>query len=682
MKCAKWKSNEEILGIVTKLLDIEPDNKKIIDKDLQRFIKCENISIEKHKEIEEFLLKEISSKLKIGFIDLVHLLNILNQIKINNPTLNASKKQLDFILIFDVIIPFFVAKADYKFLEILKKYINTNSPFEKFINEYPELKKKLIDEKGIDTAYKNLKNWINGKNISKHLKNEILELIDKDKKEEFLIAIMVIKGLNLLKEYFDEKIANFIISHLKLLIDFDFAMKDKSDTYKAVLEKLNLKESWMLKEYFYRYVERNDYVFTDFSDIHVNEFFIDKILNDIKNLYNYEGMVILNENQFFSLIDDFFLVNYIKLNLEKPYNTIEKNIKEVSKYVKVNNDTLILNEISNMKEDEFTKEFPKLYESLENKDYPLAQFFKGIYLLENGNLKEALKNFKLALNGINCIGSNIEKVIEFGLMISAKLNNKKLIINLKNNKSDFVKFYFEGYRLGILPFPKDFQPILNDYKLEFERRYGKIKTLKLGNQNIFFALEDDIKKIKPDFKNPNKKIKVHHKNYKIPQLLHFAGEGNFEDVKKLVEAGANINFIDEISNYTALIAAVENPLDENRRKIALFLIEKMNKKTIEKILVKKKESALSYAIKFAEIELVKRLIEKGVDLSWDIRVGLGNSTYLNYALAMLFYKDKKDTRKKIFDLILENMSIEDIEKHKKDKNFMNLLKKVYPEKEL
>lgn len=610
MKSAKWISNEEILGVVAKALDIEPDNKRIIVKDLERFFKVENISISKHREIEEFLLKEISSKLKIGYIDLIHLLNVLNQIRIHNSTLNASRKQLDFILLFDVIIPFFILKADYKFLEVLRKYINSESPFKEFLSEYPELKKRLIEKQGIDTAYKNLRNWIKGNNISKSSKNEILELVDKDKKERFLIAVWVIRAIRMLRDYFKEDISTFIFSHLNLLIDFDFAMKDESDGYKAILEKLNLKDSWMLREYFYRYVERNDYVFTDFSDMRVNEFYISEILNSIKKLYNYKGMVILDENQFFSLIDDFFFVDYIRLNLEKSFSEVDKKIREVLKYVKIDNDTIILDEISRLNKEEFISEFPKLYESLEDKSYPLAQFFMGVYLLESGELKEALEKFKLALNGVDCIGSNILKVIEFGLMVSAKLNNKKLTINFKNNKSDFVKFYFEGYRLGVLAYPKDFEPILNDYKLEFERRYGKIKTLKAENENIYFGLVDEIKKIKPDLKNPNKKIKVSYKNYKIPQLLHFAGEGSFEDVKSLVEAGADVNYVDEVSNYTALIATLENPLDEERRKIAFYLIDKMDKDIIKKELIKKKKSALDYAKQFRENEIVEKIKEK------------------------------------------------------------------------
>jgi hypothetical protein len=609
MKCAKWISNEEILGIVTKILDIEPDNKKIVNKDLERFFKVENISISKYKEIEEYLLKEISLKLKIGYIDLIHLLNVLNQIKINNPTLNASRKQLDFILLFDVIIPFFVAKADYKFLETLKKYINSNSPFEKFLSEYSDLKEKLKEklkeQKGIDTAYKNLKNWIKGKNISKSSINEILELIEEDKKEEFLIAVWIMRAMSMMRDYFGERISKFIFSHINLLIDFDFAMKDESDGYKAVLEKLNLKDSWMLKKYFYRYVERNDYVFVGFDDPRVNEFYINEIFMRIRELYNYEEMVILDEEQFFELLDDFFFVDYIRSNSEKHFSEVYKKIIK-----RIDDDMIILDEISRLNKEEFITEFPKLYESLEDKNYPLAQFFMGIYLVESGKLKEALEKFKLALNGINCIGSNILNVIHFGLMVSAKLNNKKLSINFKNNKSDFVKFYFEGYRLGILEYPKDFEPILNDYKLEFERRYGEIKTLKFGNENIYFGLVDEIEKIKPDLKNPNKKIKVPYKNYRIPQLLHFAGEGSFEDVKRLVEAGADVNYVDEVSNYTALIAALENPLDEERRKIALYLIEKMDTETIKKVLIKKKESALSYAKRWGEREIIQKIEEK------------------------------------------------------------------------
>jgi hypothetical protein len=68
--------------------------------------------------------------------------------------------------------------------------------------------------------------------------------------------------------------------------------------------------------------------------------------------------------------------------------------------------------------------------------------------------------------------------------------------------------------------------------------------------------------------------------------------------------------VDEISNYTALIAALENPLDEERRKIAFYLIDKMDKDIIKKELIKKKKSALDYAKEWGESEIVEKIKER------------------------------------------------------------------------
>ena len=131
-----------------------------------------------------------------------------------------------------------------------------------------------------------------------------------------------------------------------------------------------------------------------------------------------------------------------------------------------------------------------------------------------------------------------------------------------------------------------------------------------------------------------------------------------------------------------MIAAVENPLDEERKKIALYLIDKMDLEVIEKDLPKKREDALSYSIRFGEKEIVQKLLDKGVDISFEKRVGEGNSTYLNYIIAVLMEHGNKsiEKTKEIFDLIESEMDEKNIQKHKKDEVFIQQLKVFYPEK--
>jgi len=683
MNCTKWKSNEEIMDTFMDILDLSVvDNKRIITKDYERFVKVQNISIEKYLEIKEEVLKKISSKLKINKIEFEYFFKVLNIIKLQNPTLNASQMQLDFILLFEFIIPFLVSKLDYKTLKIIQEYIN-EIPFKKFYEKYSQLGEKLKEKKDYNLVSQNVKNWKEGKIISLNSKTEILEIIKQ--KGEFEIVVILQNALYKLKNYFnDEKIFNIILDHIGILIEIDFAIENAEDSYQALLTKSYLQHSNILKEYFYKFIIRNDYIFEplNFGLPQFNDF-----INEITK--NFKYLVLFDEKLYFNLLEIFTLVKYIKINFEIPISTLETQINNSLKNLRIDNDFYLRNEILSLKEEEFLDEFLKLYQRVEDKLHPFFQYFYAEYLFQKGELKNSLEYYKKALLGVNCIGPYAIDVIKKGLMISAELNNKKLKLNLKNNKSDFVKFYFEAIRIDIESY-KYPSHALNDYKLEFQRYFGKLKTIKTGDINNYIAFKDEQDKIQLDVKKPNKKIKVPYKNYKIPQVLHFAGEGTFEEIKRLVKAGADVNYLSEIDNYNALIAALGNPLNEEKRKIALYLIEKMDIGIIEKTLPKKKENAFSYAIRWGEEEIVQTILDKGIDISWEKRVGEGNSTYLNYAIAIILgiklrFGDKishnnLEKAKKIFDLIYENTDNETLRKHKKDNVFMEQLKTLHLEK--
>jgi len=287
------------------------------------------------------------------------------------------------------------------------------------------------------------------------------------------------------------------------------------------------------------------------------------------------------------------------------------------------------------------KEIEKILSKLNTKNNYIYKFYLARHYINQNKFKEAVKLYKeIVEKGKDCLGVYVKYAIKEGLVLSAHLI-KENKINLKNSKSPFVYFLTQAYFLGLIEKVENLEKfVLDDFKREFYNLFRNRYPQYIKNQekeehsfakNLGISSSEDIDKIKPDYKNPNKKI------YKFkrpePQLFTFASKGDYEVVKKLIEKGADVNYIRENDNYTALLAALENKPTKNHIKIAKLLIKKMSVEALNAKLVKKKETALSYAIKYGLIDIVKLLVKKGVNL--DDKVTLDRISYLYLSLKVL-----------------------------------------------
>jgi ankyrin repeat protein len=215
------------------------------------------------------------------------------------------------------------------------------------------------------------------------------------------------------------------------------------------------------------------------------------------------------------------------------------------------------------------------------------------------------------------MGYHIKPVIKEGLFVSAQ-NTRKDQLDLVNAKSAFTKFYKEAYFYKLIDnLPDEInQYFLSDMKkqfdLYFKNLFPNVKKAKDKDiaKNLGIGITEERLKIKIDFDKPDKLIKEFYKN-SMSQLMHCCSLGSYDYVKRLIKEGADINYTKPYDNYTALIATLENKVDDIKIDIAKYLIPKMSTETINQVLPKKRESALSYAIKKGLVDIVELLIKYG-----------------------------------------------------------------------
>jgi ankyrin repeat protein len=292
--------------------------------------------------------------------------------------------------------------------------------------------------------------------------------------------------------------------------------------------------------------------------------------------------------------------------------------------------------------------FYKISSELEKKGYsiniPYIALSHARFQAQRKNFKEATKLYLKALkNGKNSLGIYYQLVIKEGLVVSAQITRKN-ILTLDNAKSPFVKFYKEAYFLKVIDsIPSEInQFFLNDMKKKFSLIFKNLYPNVSSTKGEFKAHEhglvnlDDLKKIKLDLKRPNKQIKNKYPN-PMTQLMHFSLLLKFEEVNKLLKAGANPSEMRFNDNGTALTMILSNEyLDEKKIKairISKLLISKMSEEALNAKLPKKRMTALSMSIELGYVDIVKLLLDKGADINQVI--DMNDFSPLYYTLLMI-----------------------------------------------
>jgi ankyrin repeat protein len=248
-----------------------------------------------------------------------------------------------------------------------------------------------------------------------------------------------------------------------------------------------------------------------------------------------------------------------------------------------------------------------------------------------GKLERACEFYKKAFEGsLYRSGENQREVIEEGLVVAAsmprpdkvflkRLKNMAITFGYdipsvssdamsgKNSASDFIedwevnlwRAHFKGVFPGTGMFSGTKYP-------ETEPRKGPL-------------IITDIDAIKPDYRHPNRKIKVGETWQKTyPQVVWFAEIEKTDIVEKLIEKGADVNTFSD-SNDSPILMALEavnafsptSSMDESLLKVLLNHDHKPE--TLNKLTSKKRLLPLISAVESGRVDVVQKILDMGAD---------------------------------------------------------------------
>ncbi len=676
---ARYRKNGYLLDFLVKGLGVEQKQVEV-QKRYQRFVKEENISNQEYHDTMNTMVYDILHSFfkdndNKAFIFVERFIKeyffYMNIFKTTNETLRCSQKQLDFITITADFIPMLsilTVEFDQKniirdilptehftsiqklFIRIEQSFRIKNQKLDKLLFEI--LNQDSVKDTGYDTILKDINNWLSGEHVpdNRHILMIVSELALHSKEfdeNELLIYFKLSKVIqntyNRAVHYFGKELTQLLIEHFVFLIEL-LPYHNICPTVGEFERRVNNKYPHAGKDFISRYSNMYLYVTFDLytiitESIRKKEDYYDstqkqRYLKLIKENYKYlEILYKIEQEVFFQEIHTILPIRlFMKQMSVDALNDIHelpnvRSEKLASMYIL----TLLGAEKTAEQETSFLKEinqFIKLYDIDED---PYIAFIQARYYAQKRNYKKATEHYLIALKyGKNCMGVHLKSIINEGLIVSAQDTRKKQI-DLINAKSPFTKFYKEAYLYKLIDYLPDELNLhfLNDMKKKFDFKYKNLfpNTKKADPnkmvRNLGIVDTKKIQRIKPDLERPNKLIRKLYTN-DLPQLMHFVGKLDYDNVIKLISKGADVNYVRANDNHTVLIALVEGTVigalpkerstEENRYKIAELLIPAMEIEILNKKLVKKQETALSYAIVNGYTEIVKLLIDYGIDL--------------------------------------------------------------------
>ncbi|EDZ61951.1 protein containing ankyrin repeat [Sulfurimonas gotlandica GD1] len=685
---AKYRTNGFILDFLVKSLNIVQGEK--LQKPYQRFIKEREISSQEYHDLLDTIVSDIldvffdnirSEEAVYCELLIKEFLSYYQQLKTNNETLACSQRQLDFIelihtfiplvesllptkklqTIINLIVPDKKVNAIQKLFKIIEKSFNSNDIIIKDILSEALNKNKNL---GYDSINKDVYNWINGKSIpdSKHVDifvKGLYKYSTEFTKNELKTYFKLAKVMQYLYEksigYFEDELTIRLIEHFRFLSALKSLYYNNSNDnreFEKSLKKYYPTMSqhliqWYLDIYFYHNTHLSSYLV---SRVKENDRYIpnekDEIKKFIREAHEHQkNLYLINEDDFFKRIDSTLPIRYLNGRIQyEDLQNIDITIinKEFQKYSELlaplNTFTYPNNKKTEDSEANFLVQIKNFEESYDIFENPYYHFIKARHFAQKREYKKSTEHYLVTLKfGKNCMGSNIKDVIKEGLIVSAQ-DTRKEQLDLINAKSAFTTFYMESYLYKLIDdLPNEInQYFLNDIKKQFDSYFTNLYTgTKEANftdilRNKGIVYKDN--NVKIDFTSPDKEIKKVYSN-KVSQLMHCSFKADYAGVRKLVQNGADVNYIRNIDNYTALIATLENKIKKENIKIAKLLIPKMSKDALNAKLIKKQETVLSYAINRGLVDIVELLINNGIDINQ--KISLDEQTPLYYCITII-----------------------------------------------
>lgn len=256
------------------------------------------------------------------------------------------------------------------------------------------------------------------------------------------------------------------------------------------------------------------------------------------------------------------------------------------------------------------------------------------WYLFSGDLEKAVKFYEKAFNkGLFRAGKNLDEIIKEALIATSFLEKSKGISNrnfLAHLKNAAIMFKMELSSIEQETLKMNHKDMIEDWEVDiwarsFERHFPKQGWYPNTNYEILKDrsiaigstwVEDDIR-IKPDYKNPDRKIKIGNSAKRMPQTVWFAEQNKVEIVKNLLDSGADVNQLSDV-NESTLIFALENinllatPVrNQDRQLFDLICQYPHTKETVNKKTDKKQLYPLMLAVESGRADVVQTVLEMG-----------------------------------------------------------------------
>ncbi len=286
----------------------------------------------------------------------------------------------------------------------------------------------------------------------------------------------------------------------------------------------------------------------------------------------------------------------------------------------------------------------------ETSKHKVAQL-EGRWHVFSGDLKGACKHYSLAVEAaLYRAGNELSEFLEEAFCVAAKANNSVLMRKVKNSQILF-KVDLESVNQQLVDEPsKKTEQFVQDWEVkawskQFERTFPNSGVFvnvpeyepEIANGPILFLTNEEVK---PDYRNPNRKIKIGHKAKKTwPQICWFILQDRLDVVQKLIDKGASMD-VESSSGDTPLIMALEKiafmqvPFRSLDDRFALLVLSSPNiEKTVNQQSQKLKLTPIIQAVYACRPDIVRKLLE--LDAQVDLRGDTDGQTALNVCIKLI-----------------------------------------------
>lgn len=285
-----------------------------------------------------------------------------------------------------------------------------------------------------------------------------------------------------------------------------------------------------------------------------------------------------------------------------------------------------------------------------------VQWHKARTYVMKGELKEANALYKLGFD--ECLyraGINQKYIIEEAIVIAASQEKPDKVF-LKHLKNALLMFNYDIPSVQHNESSNKFSDIIEDWEVEnwrssFYKVFPKSGMFPGANvpeieAKIGFNGVTDIDEIKPDYRYPNRKLKIGEKWKKAyPQLVWFADVEKSDVVEKLLKQGANVNLTSSSGDTAILMALEALNLREPFRSLDDSLFHLLSEhphseETMNRCTDKRRLLPLISAVQSGRPEVVDKVLAMGANVN---QRGLtDNQTALNACIKMIgIAKDPK-----------------------------------------